>query len=474
MTSDRWFMTDSLVNNDVLRIMVIDDDQAVRSSLNLVLKQAGYAPIGAESPEEALNITKQNPPDLFILDMNFSVGTSGEEGLQLLSELKTLSPTAPVIMITAWGSIPLAVEGMKRGAADFISKPWNNGHLLESIKTAFALSGESGPGSGTTESRRELNECYSFGNIIGEDESLLAVLRTAGRVSATDASVLIMGESGTGKELIAEAIHANSTRRNGPFVKVNLGGISPSLFESEMFGHKRGAFTDAVHDRVGRFEMAGGGTIFLDEIGDLDQASQVKLLRVLQDRSFEMLGTSRTTTVDFRLISATNRDLERMVAGRSFREDLFYRVNLITLKLPPLRQRPGDIPLLLHYFVENLKSIYGRSELSVSSQAVNWLKGLTWPGNVREIKNTVERTVLLSNKDTLDVEDFQAQLQPTGAQAGGDVLPAVGSLTIEEMEATMIRKALEAHSSNISRVARSLGLSRAALYRRLEKYGISV
>jgi DNA-binding NtrC family response regulator len=453
-------------------ILVIDDDKAVRSSLSLLLRQAGYQTMLAEGPEEALAITKAESPDLFIMDMNFSVSTSGEEGLQLLKVIKTISPGAPVILITAWGSIPLAVEGMKEGAADFITKPWNNNHLLQSIRTALRLSEDSRDEGSRVCNRSELDKRYDFGNIIGADEKLLSVLMTAGKVSSTDASVLIIGESGTGKELIAEAIHGNSSRRDGPFVRVNLGAIPHSLFESEMFGHMKGAFTGAVHGRVGRFEMAHTGTIFLDEIADLDQAGQVKLLRILQTRSFEMLGSSQTKTVDFRLISATNRNIEQMVSDGNFREDLYYRINLITLKLPGLRERPNDIPLLVDYFVNNLKTIYAREDLSVQSRAMKWLMDLPWSGNIRELKNLVERTVLITGKSLLDIDDFQSQLQPALQQPGSPKLPAVGTITIEEMEISMIKKAMEFHRKNISKVARSLGLSRAALYRRLEKYGI--
>lgn len=453
-------------------ILIIDDDEAVRSSLSLLLKQAGYAVAAAADPPEALRRVKEQAPELVILDMNFSVSTSGKEGLLLLKELKSICPGSPVILFTAWGSIPLAVEGMKAGAADFITKPWDNERLLRSIKTVLHLSANV-TAAGRRYDRDELNGLYNLDNIIGTSEDLLALLSTAGRVSATDAPVLIMGESGTGKELIAEAIHANSDRCNGPFIKVNLGGIPPTLFESEMFGYKKGAFTGAVHDRVGRFELANGGTIFLDEIGDLDPGSQVKLLRVLQDKSYEILGASTTKSADFRLVSATNRNLEEQVAGGRFREDLFYRINLITLKLPPLRQRREDIPLLVHYFVENLRTIYRRGQLSVNPRALEWLAGLPWPGNVRELKNLVERTVLVNDRDLLGVAEFQAQFQSVRRGIDTADLPAVGTVTIEEMEQSMIRKALEFHHNNLSQVARSLGLSRGALYRRLEKYGIS-
>jgi two-component system NtrC family response regulator len=455
-------------------ILVIDDDEAVRSSLSLLLKQAGYKAAVAADPDDALQRARAQTPDLFVLDMNFSVATSGREGVQLLKQLKALYPDRPVVLITAWGSIALAVEGMKAGAADFITKPWSNERFLQSVKTALSLSQQTTDTELHSADRGSLDERYSLGNIIGSNEKLLSVLATAGRVSATDAAVLILGESGTGKELIAEAIHANSDHRDGPFTKVNLGGIPPTMFESEMFGHKRGAFTDAIHDRVGRFQSADGGTIFLDEIGDLDPGSQVKMLRVLQDRSFEILGTSTTITADFRVISATNRNLESLVAGGRFREDLYYRINLITLELPSLRERRDDIPLLVRYFVENLKTIYRRDHLAVSGRAMGWLTDLPWPGNVRELKNLVERTVLVSERDILDLADFQAQYQPSSRQINTVTLPAVGTITIDEMEKSMILKALEFHGSNISKVAGSLGLSRGALYRRLEKYGIAL
>ncbi len=455
-------------------ILIIDDDNAVRSSLSLLLRQAGYQVATADGPEEALRIVGDSQPELFVLDMNFSVGTSGEEGLQLLKQLKHECPVKPVILITAWGSIPLAVEGMKAGAADFITKPWSNQRFLESVRTALSLAAGYSPDTPGVRDREQLDEIYNFEKIVGGSSKMLSVLETAGRVSRTDASVLILGESGTGKELMAEAIHENSHRREAPFVKVNLGGIPSALFESEMFGHKKGAFTGAGHDRTGRFELSEGGTLFLDEVGDLDQRNQVKLLRVLQDRSFEVLGASATRSVDFRLICATNRDLTGMLAEGLFREDLFYRINLITLRLPALRQRPEDVPPLVHHFAENLRLIYRRDKLTISPAAIDWLTRLPWPGNVRELKNLVERTVLLTRSDIIDITDFQTQMQTTMEPEMLPKLPAVGVLTIEGMEKSMIEKALEFHANNISKVARSLGLSRAALYRRLEKYGISV
>ena len=450
-------------------ILIVDDDSAVRASLALLLKKEGYASHGVAAPEEALAFLQTEQPELILLDMNFSLDTSGEEGLQLLKAIGELQPAVPVILITGWATVDLAVEGMKLGARDFVNKPWDNEYLMQSIRTVLELSQL----RGLKMSRRKLEADYDFGHIIGQAPAFLKVLETVGRVAATDAPVLIMGESGTGKELIAEAIHQNSRRQARPFVKVNLGGISSSLFESEMFGHVRGAFTDARSDRVGRFEMANTGTIFLDEIGDLGLSSQVKLLRVLQDRTYEVLGSSRTRKVDVRVVSATNRRLEEMVADGSFREDLFYRINLITIQLPPLRERPEDIPLLVEFFLGNLREIYNRPRLKAAKAAMQWLEGLSLPGNIRQLKNLVERTVLVSPHDELQAGDFEAQMQAAPRRAGGDELPPVGAMTLEEMEVEMIKKAMAHHRNKVARVARSLGLTRSSLYRRLDKYGIS-
>jgi two-component system, NtrC family, response regulator len=449
-------------------VLIIDDDVAVRTSLRLLLETAGYEVATASNEAEAIASIGQTPPDLIILDLNFSIETSGKEGMNLLKEIKKINTTVPIILITGWATIELAVQGMKLGANDFLNKPWTNDHLLQSVKTLLALKDK----KTTSHNRKQLDNLYDFGHIIGEDKKMLQILETVGRVGDTDASVLIMGESGTGKELIAEAIHRNSKRKNKPFIKVNLGGISTSLFESEMFGHVRGAFTDARFDRVGRFESANKGTIFLDEIGDLDPSSQVKLLRVLQDRTYEVLGSSRSKTVDVRVVCATNRNLNEMLVKGSFREDLLYRINLITLHLPPLRERPGDIPLLVNFFINNLKEIYNRPLLQVSREAMKWLQQLQLPGNIRQLKNLVERSVLVSKTDTLETDDFKSQLELSPTAKGSMQLPQVGAVTLDELEVQMIKKAMEFHRNKISKVASSLGITRSALYRRLEKYNI--
>ncbi|MDB5231872.1 MAG: response regulator [Chitinophagaceae bacterium] len=449
-------------------ILIIDDDIAVRTSLFLLLKNEGYEVAAAQNQEEARNIVQKNPPALIMLDLNFSIDTSGKEGMQLLQQIKKIDDTIPVILITGWGTIELAVQGMKLGANDFLNKPWSNDHVLQSVKTLLDLREK----ETTKHTRKQLDSLYNFNQIIGEEEGMLDILETVGRVANTNASVLITGESGTGKELIAEAIHHNSLRSSKPFIKVNLGGISASLFESEMFGHVRGAFTDARYDRIGRFEMANKGTIFLDEIGDLDAGSQVKLLRVLQDRTYEVLGSSRTKTVDVRVICATNRNLEEMVAKGSFREDLLYRINLITVKLPPLRERQKDIPLLVDFFINNLKEIYNRPELKISREGIKWLQQLPLPGNIRQLKNLVERSVLVGMKDNLEIDDLRSQLQLSPSIKGSVQLPEVGTITLDELEIQMIKKAMEFHKNKISRAAAALGITRSALYRRLEKYNI--
>lgn len=448
-------------------ILIIDDDIAVRTSLLLLLQQAGYEASGVATPGEALTMIRTNPPALVLLDLNFSIDTSGKEGMELLKQIRQQQAALPVILITGWGSIALAVQGMKLGANDFISKPWNNDNILQSVKTLLQLQHKP-----THHTRKQLDGLYNFQHIIGEDPKMMDILETIGRVAATDASILIMGESGTGKELIAEAIHHNSARRNKPFIKVNLGGISTSLFESEMFGHVRGAFTDARYDRTGRFEMAHKGTIFLDEIGDLDGSSQVKLLRVLQDRTYEVLGSSRTKIVDTRVVCATNKNLHEMVALGTFREDLLYRINLITIQLPALRERPKDIPLLVNGFIHNLREMYNRPGLSVTPEAMKWLQQLPLPGNIRQLKNLVERTILVSKTDLLDTAAFRSQLELSPVKTGNIQLPGVGAITLEELEVGMIKKAMLFHHNKIAKAAVSLGITRSALYRRLDKYNI--
>jgi two-component system, NtrC family, response regulator len=453
-------------------ILIVDDDPSVTTSLGLLLKRHGFATRAALSQEEALAALRGQEFDLVLQDMNYSRGTTGEEGLELLAAIRRLRPRLPVILVTAWGSIALAVEGIKAGAADFITKPWNNAQLLQAVETALSLAATA-PDAKTVVSRDELDRRLDLRGLTGSDPKFLKVLDLIGRVAPTDASVLITGESGTGKELVAEAIHRNSKRREKPFVKVNLGGISSTLFESEMFGHVRGAFTDARADRKGRFEMAHGGTIFLDEIGEMDMNAQVKLLRVLQDRSYEVLGSSVTRTVDVRVVSATNRDLAEQVTKGAFREDLLYRLNLISVRLPSLRERRGDVPVLARHFLDLSSRTYRRgAPLGITDRALEWLQAQSWPGNIRQLKQTIERAVLVVDGDRLDVADLRALSDLESREVRGAELPSPGSMTLDEMEKAMIVKCMRHYEGNITRVAEALGLSRAALYRRFEKYGL--
>jgi DNA-binding NtrC family response regulator len=451
-------------------ILLIDDDAAVLSSLALLLKQAGYSSLKADKPSEALRLLQNKPVDLVIQDMNFSARqTSGEEGLQLLKAIKAEHPDLPVILISAWGSIALAVSGLQNGASDFITKPWSHQQVLQTIKTHLGLKN---PSAQTPLSRADLEKQYNIAHIIGTDPQLLRILAMIGRVSATDAPVLVTGESGTGKELIAEAVHRNSPRQSGPLVRVNLGSIPVNLFESELFGHVKGAFTDARNDRKGRFETAQGGTIFLDEIGDLDFASQVKLLRVLQDRSFEPVGSSQSRTADVRVVSATNRNLMEMVHKGEFREDLLYRLNLIAVHLPALRERRSDIPLLAKHFLNQAAKVYRRSQLSIQETAMQWLQQQSFPGNIRELRHLIERAVIISPNNTLDTDDFINCLRMEQQHNALQVPTESYLLTLEEMEKLMISRALEQYNGNTNKVAEVLGISRFALYRRLEKYGL--
>lgn len=446
-------------------ILIIDDDIAVCTSLKLLLKQANYEAHACYSPEEALQWLRQNSPELILMDMNYSIETSGREGLELLQKVRIFHPLVPVILITGWASIALAVEGIKNGASDFVSKPWDNDGLLQSIKSNIQWAKINLESSSSN--RKELNQLFDLGEIIGEHEFLLEVLSVSGRVASSEATVLITGESGTGKELIAEVIHNNSKRKAKPFIKVNLGGISESLFESEMFGHKKGSFTDAIADRKGRFQMAEGGSIFLDEIAELSLASQVKLLRVLQERTYEVLGESTVRKANVRVICATNKNLSEMVQQGTFREDLYYRINLIHIHNPSLRERVTDIPLLAKYFVAITSKENEMGETILTKESLSFLKRQNFAGNIRELKNLIERCVLMGTKNRIEQVDIEKYMDKAKSSFSAD-----GLKTLDQLEKEAITKAMEVYSGNISRVARALGLSRGALYRRFEKHDI--
>jgi DNA-binding NtrC family response regulator len=446
------------------KVLVIDDDRTVCQSLQFLLSRKGFDVNVVHYPTDVPEMLESFQPHVILLDMNFTIETSGRQGLALLKKIRHEQPSALVILMTGWATVQLAVEGMKLGAKDFIAKPWDNKEMINSIESLIAIYNPKVSGR-----KLESEEEYS---IIGQDPAFLEVLEMAERVAPTEASVLILGESGTGKELLAEAIHRGSKRKDNVFVKVNLGGISGSLFESEMFGHKKGSFTGASADREGRFATAHKGTIFLDEIGELEMEHQVKLLRVLQEKSFEILGSSQPIRSDFRVISATNKDLQDMVFDREFREDLFYRINLITLFLPSLNQRRGDIPALVKHFSSKMRDLYQIDIPIFESETMEWLSAQNYKGNIRELKNRVERAILLNiDKKVITVKDFK-NIEKSGQGSSMIKIPEVGSVKLDEMEEHMIRQALAYHEDNISKAARSLGITRSSLYRRLEKYNI--
>lgn len=440
------------------KILIIDDDSTVRLSLDMLLRRAGYITESAASPDQALALMRAERYALILMDMNYSISTSGEEGLHLLRQAAIFQPEVPVILMTAWGSISLAVEGMKAGAFDFLTKPWTNRDLLQRIETALSLNKKT-EGDATTPG---FDRC----GIIGHNRALLDVLDTVERVAATDAPVLILGENGTGKELIAKALHTNSRRSSNPFVMVNLGGISQSLFESEMFGYAKGAFTGAAGERKGRFEVADKGTIFLDEIGELDLSCQVKLLRVLQEHTFERLGESRPRKTDIRVVCATNADLNSMVARKLFREDLFYRINLVTLRLPALRERREDIPELTRHFIKTGAAEMHIDMPEISREALDRLSRYAFPGNIRQLKNMVERALIMCRNGRIEGSDFDTCVSSPGATPAGD------EAGLELIEKQAIVSAIANSGGNLSRAAMNLGISRQALYRRMEKYGI--
>ena len=448
------------------RILVVDDDSAVQVSLALLLKQAGFDAVCCDGPAQALAALDHGPFDLALQDMNFSLQTSGEEGIALLLAVRTRHPALPVLLMTAWGSIALAIRGVQAGAANFFTKPWDNAQLVQLIDATLAARSPA-----PHQDRAALDARGDFRAIVGAHPSLLKVLDTVAQVARTRAPVLILGESGTGKELVADAIHRNSPRAAAPIVKINMGAITPSLFESEMFGHVRGAFTDARTDRKGHVASADGGTLFLDEIGELQRADQVKLLRVLQDQRYQPVGSSRAEQADIRVVSATNCELAELVARGDFREDLFYRLNLITIRLPPLRERRSDIPLLAQHIAAGVAAGYGLGDVALSAGALDWLGAQPWPGNIRQLKQTLERTLLLSGKTQLAQADFVATSAADDSLA--TTRPGLDGMTIEQVERQMIAQALQQHTGNISRVAKTLGLSRAALYRRLVRHGLA-
>ena len=448
------------------KLLVVDDDPDVLLAARLLLKRhVGTVDI-EKNPEKLPFLLNNNRYDAIVLDMNFQRDvSSGREGFAWLDRILDLDPHARVVLFTAYGDVEMAVRAMKAGAADFVLKPWQNDKFLETVRGAIRKTGEKLPAGANKQPTRSSASAKQT-TIIGS--AMRPVLDTVGRVAPTDANVLILGENGTGKDLVARAIHEQSNRRTGPFVSVDVGALTESLFESELFGHVRGAFTDARDDRAGRFEEANGGTIFLDEIGNLTPTQQTKLLTVLQQRQVTRVGSNKAKPVDVRLICATNADLvEQTEPSLQFRQDLLYRINTIELTLPPLRNRPADIGPLAEHFARQYARQYNRPVAAISPALLAGMKQYRWPGNVRELQHAVERAVILGQGKTLEPDDFVFR---KGASA--TTSPVNEALQLEDVERQLIRQTMQRYQGSITDVARELGLSRQALYRRLEKLGL--
>ena len=441
-------------------ILIADDDEDIRLALELLLVAEGYQIIEAGNAKDVIIKAARHQPDLIFLDMNFSRDTtSGQEGLDILAQLK--SHNIPVILMTAWGSIELAVNGLRQGASDFIEKPWNKLKLLNSIKQQLSFA-------------RIKDEHKGYRQLLAQEEnkpwicksaSMVGIEQLINQIAPTDANVLILGENGTGKSLLAERIHQLSSRQSSPFISVNMAAIPETLFESELFGQQKGAFTDAKQNRVGRFQLADQGSLFFDEIGSLPLSLQPKLLRVLETGQYEVLGSSQTQTTDVRLISATNADLTQLVAQKEFRQDLLYRLNTLVITIPPLRERLEDIQPLAENFIAQFSAKYHKSGLMLSQDAIDKLKCHGWPGNIRELSHTIERAVLLAIGNEISAQQLLLDIADTGSSA-------MVLQPLEQAERQLIEKAMLVTSGQVIEAAKLLEISRNALYRRLEKFGI--
>ena len=450
-----------------VRILVADDDTDVLTALKVLLRAEGWEVETATSPALVLAALEQRDFDVALLDLNYARDTtSGKEGLDLLELIRARDATLPVVVMTAYGSVDGAVAAVRRGARDYVQKPWENARLVQTLRTQLELSQALRIGR-RLELENQLLRREGVPVMIAESPAMRPVLDLIGRVAPSDAHLLITGEHGTGKELVARLVHASSARSARPLVTVNMGGLSESLFESELFGHVKGAFTGATGDRAGRFELADQGTIFLDEIANVPLAQQAKLLRVLQTGEFERVGQSRTRRADVRLLTATNADLREEVRAGRFREDLLFRLNTVEIHLPSLRERREDIPGLARHFLERHAKRYRKALEGFDEEALQSLLGHPWPGNVRELEHVVERAVLLARDRLVRAGDLG--LKPAAAAGGAT---AIEQLTLEEVERLLIQRALQKHNGNVSDAAKTLGLSRSALYRRLERHGL--
>lgn len=458
-----------IIQNPTGRVAIIDDDIDVLKTAHMVLKRHFKEVITLCQPEDILHHLEEGKIDVVVLDMNFSPGvTSGKEGLEWFKRIKEIDPSVYILMNTAYGDINLAVEAIKLGAIDFLVKPWTHEKLLASVKNCLDLKRSREKVIRLQEEKKILHRDLERGyeEFIARSRAMKPVLKGIEKVAPTEAIVLILGENGTGKELAAREIHRRSGRRDRPFVKVDLGAVPETLFESELFGHLKGAFTDAKEDRPGRFEMASGGTLFLDEIGNLDVSMQAKMLSVLQDNEITRIGSSRPVPIDVRIISATNRSLYQMVEEGQFRQDLLYRINTVEITLPPLRDRMEDIPLLIFHYLKIFRRKYNKPQLTIGEDTLEALARFDWPGNIRELRHAVERAVIMGESDTLKLEDFNLG----GQQARSGLTVSTGK--IDDMERSAIARALNKGYRSMDQVAEEVGLSRSTLYRKMKKYGL--
>lgn len=453
------------------KILIVDDNEDLLKAAKMHLKRH-FAQVDTEKNPEALPALMNNEDyDVILLDMNFTKDvSSGSEGYYWLERILQLDPSAVVVLITAYGDIQMAVKAIKAGATDFVLKPWENEKLLATLYSAMRLRESRDVIENLKIKNHEINQALNerYSEIIGQSSAMQKIFQTIDRVAKTDANVLILGENGTGKELIARAIHRNSARKNENFASVDLGSITETLFESELFGHKKGSFTDAKEDRAGRFELANGGTLFLDEIGNLSLPLQAKLLTVLQNRKVSRVGANKDTPIDIRLICATNMPLYDMVKENRFRQDLLYRINTIEIEIPPLRERFEDIPLLANHFLKHYATKYDKTVNRISEGAMARMHKHPWPGNIRELQHALERAIILSTGNILQPEDFN--FAPAASKEDGQL--SLEQYNLEEVEKLLIRKVLKKYNGNITQAASELGLTRSSLYRRLEKYGL--
>lgn len=457
-------------------ILIADDDPAIIAALNVLLLGNGYQTSSANTVEEALFLIKKQRFDLVLLDMNYELDTtSGQEGLSAIKQIKDLVAELPIVVMTGWGSVELCVESLQLGAGDFIEKPWDNERLVSVVRNQIALADSNQRAEQLNIENQLLKEkIKSESNLfIAEDSASKSLLQTIEQVSNSDISVMLLGENGTGKSMLAEQVHQLSSRREHPFVSVNMGAIPEQLFESEMFGHVKGAFTDAKQDRIGRFELANGGTLFLDEVANIPTSQQAKLLRVLESSEFERVGSSKTQLTDVRIICATNADLNQLCEQGKFRSDLMYRITGIELTVPPLRERKADIVPLAQQFVSHFAKKYRKSHLQLADDAISALMHHDWSGNVRELNHCIERATILSNGEQIEAQHLHLNGSETGKKDNVVLLPESDSeLTLDELEHRIITERLNKYGGNAIDAAKSLGLSRSAFYRRLDKYQI--